>query len=234
MKKLYEGKAKIIYETSKPDEFLVYFKDDATAFNAQKKAVLQNKGILNNKISTILFKLMDKKGIPTHFIKNVSEREMLVHKVSIIPLEVVVRNRIAGSFARRYGLTEGQEMPSPLVEFYYKNDALEDPLMTEDHIYILRIAAPEEVQEIREMTLKVNQILTRFFTECKIILVDFKLEFGRTEDGRIILADEISPDSCRLWDSETKEKLDKDRFRFDLGNVIESYEKVVSRMEAHS
>ncbi len=229
--KLYEGKAKIIYPTEKPDEYIVYFKDDATAFNNLKKAVLENKGILNNNISTLIFKLLEKNKIPTHFIKQVSPREMLVKKVSIIPLEVIVRNRIAGSFAKRYGLAEGGDINPPVVEFSYKNDALGDPLMPEEHIYVLRLASHEEIQEIREITLKINRILTRFFKEVGIALADFKIEFGRSEDGRILLADEISPDSCRLWDIETGEKLDKDRFRRDLGKVTEAYKEVFSRIE---
>ena len=228
--KLYEGKAKILYPTEKANEYLVYFKDDATAFNNLKKAVLENKGVLNNNISTLIFKLLEKNKIPTHFIKQVSEREMLVKKVSIIPLEVIVRNKIAGSFAKRYGLTEGGDINPPIVEFCYKNDALGDPIMPEEHIYVLRLASHEEIEEIREMTLRINKILIKFFKEAGITLADFKIEFGRTEDGRILLADEISPDSCRLWDIETGEKLDKDRFRRDLGKVTESYREVLKRV----
>lgn len=232
MEKLYEGKAKIIYKTKNPEEYVIYFKDDATAFNNQKKAVLENKGILNNKISTLVFQLLETKGVPTHFIKKISDREILAKKVRIIPLEVIIRNRIAGSFAKRYGLTEGGVLPTPVIEYSYKNDALGDPLMPEEHVYALQLAVPEEMQELREMAFKINRILKDFFLKCQIILVDFKVEFGRTEDGRIILADEISPDSCRFWDSETGEKLDKDRFRRDLGKIIESYEEVFHRMEA--
>lgn len=232
MQKIYEGKAKIVYKTQNPEEYIIYFKDDATAFNNQKKAVLENKGILNNKISSLLFQLLETKGVPSHFIKKISDREMVAKKVRIIPLEVIVRNRIAGSFAKRYGLTEGGILATPIIEFSYKNDALGDPLMPEEHVYALQLAAPEEMEVLREMAFKINKILKEFFLKCQIILVDFKIEFGRTEDGRIILADEISPDSCRFWDSETGEKLDKDRFRRDLGKITESYEEVFHRMEA--
>ncbi|MBI2026722.1 MAG: phosphoribosylaminoimidazolesuccinocarboxamide synthase [Deltaproteobacteria bacterium] len=230
MNKIYEGKAKTVYETENSQEYLLYFKDDATAFNNKKHDILENKGKLNNRISTFIFQLLEKQGMPSHFIKNISDREMLVKKVKIIPLEVVVRNRIAGSLAKRYGLSEGEELKNTMVEFYYKNDALDDPLMTEDHIYMMRLAANEEIQEIREMALRINKVLKNFFLQKKIHLVDFKIEFGRTEDGRILLADEISPDSCRLWDVTTGEKLDKDRFRRDMGRVTESYEEVFNRM----
>jgi len=231
MKKMYEGKAKIVYEIDNAEDYVLYFKDDATAFNNKKHGVLQSKGILNNSISTFLFKLLQSHGVATHFIERVSEREMRVKKVSIIPLEVVVRNRIAGSIAKRYGLSEGEELKTPLVEFYFKNDALDDPLMVEDHIYMMRLAVPEEVQEMRELALKINRLLKDFFLQKNIHLVDFKLEFGRSSDGHILLADEISPDSCRLWDVTTGEKLDKDRFRRDMGGVIESYSEVLNRMQ---
>ncbi|RUM58572.1 MAG: phosphoribosylaminoimidazolesuccinocarboxamide synthase [Persephonella sp.] len=228
--KLYEGKAKILYLTDEPDKVIAYYKDDATAFDAIKKATIKGKGELNNTIASYLFEYLNKNGIPTHFIKKLSDREMLLYKVEIIPVEVVVRNLAAGSIVKRLGIPEKTEFNPPLVEFYLKNDELHDPIICEQHIYAMNLATPEEVNEMREIALKVNEILKDFMKENGIILVDFKLEFGR-KDGKVILADEISPDTCRFWDAKTGEKLDKDRFRFDLGDLIEGYKKVLDRFK---
>jgi len=227
--KIYEGKAKIMYETEDQDLLIQYFKDDATAFNAQKKGTIKDKGVYNNKISSKLFMLLEAAGIPTHFVRQLSERMMLVKKVDIIPLEVVVRNRIAGSLAKRFGKEEGGVLASPLLEFYYKNDALGDPLINEDHIRAFGLAQDEELDIIKEMAFKCNNVLKNFFSQHGIDLVDFKLEFGRYH-GRILLADEITPDGCRLWDSKTQKRLDKDRFRRDLGEVEEAYLEVYHRV----
>ncbi|RUM62319.1 MAG: phosphoribosylaminoimidazolesuccinocarboxamide synthase [Persephonella sp.] len=228
--KLYEGKAKILYLTDEPDKVIAYYKDDATAFDAIKKATIKGKGELNNTIASYLFEYLNKNGIPTHFIKKLSDREMLLYKVEIIPVEVVVRNLAAGSIVKRLGIPEKTEFNPPLVEFYLKNDELHDPIICEQHIYAMNLATPEEVNEMREIALKVNEILKDFMKENGIILVDFKLEFGR-KDGKVILADEISPDTCRFWDAKTGEKLDKDRFRFDLGDLIEGYKKVLEKFK---
>ncbi len=228
--KLYEGKAKILYLTDEPDKVIAYYKDDATAFDAIKKATIKGKGELNNTIASYLFEYLNKNGIPTHFIKKLSDREMLLYKVEIIPVEVVVRNIAAGSIVKRLGIPEKTEFNPPLVEFYLKNDELHDPIICEQHIYAMNLATPEEVKEMREIALKVNELLKDFMKENGIILVDFKLEFGR-KDGKVILADEISPDTCRFWDAKTGEKLDKDRFRFDLGDLIEGYKKVLNRFK---
>ena len=228
--KLYEGKAKILYLTDEPDKVIAYYKDDATAFDAIKKATIKGKGELNNTIASYLFEYLNEKGIPTHFIKKLSDREMLLYKVEIIPVEVVVRNIAAGSIVKRLGIPEKTEFNPPLVEFYLKNDELHDPIICEQHIYAMNLATPEEVKEMREIALKVNELLKKFMEENGIILVDFKLEFGR-KDGKILLADEISPDTCRFWDAKTGEKLDKDRFRFDLGDLIEGYKKVLEKFK---
>ncbi len=228
--KLYEGKAKIIYATDEPDKVIAYYKDSATAFDAIKKATIEGKGVLNNKIASFFFQLLNEKGIPTHFIKQLSDREMLIYKVEIIPVEVVVRNLAAGSIVKRLGIPEKTEFNPPLVEFYLKNDELHDPIICEQHIYAMNLATPEEVQKMKELALKVNDILREFMKEQGIILVDFKLEFGR-KDGEIVLADEISPDTCRFWDAKTGESLDKDRFRFDLGDLIEGYTKILEKIE---
>ncbi|ACO03521.1 MAG TPA: phosphoribosylaminoimidazolesuccinocarboxamide synthase [Persephonella sp.] len=228
--KLYEGKAKIIYATDEPDKVIAYYKDSATAFDAIKKATIEGKGVLNNKIASFFFQLLNEKGIPTHFIKQISDREMLIYKVDIIPVEVVVRNIAAGSIVKRLGIPEKKEFDPPLVEFYLKNDELHDPIICEQHIYAMDLAKPEEVQKMKELALKVNDVLREFMREQGIILVDFKLEFGR-KDGQIILADEISPDTCRFWDAKTGEKLDKDRFRFDLGDLIEGYTKILEKIQ---
>ncbi len=228
--KLYEGKAKIIYATDEPDKVIAYYKDSATAFDAVKKATIEGKGILNNKIASFFFKLLNEKGIPTHFIKQLSDREMLIYKVEIIPVEVVVRNIAAGSIVKRLGIKEKTEFNPPLIEFYLKNDELHDPIICEQHIYAMDLAKPEEVEKMKELALKVNDILKEFMAKQGILLVDFKLEFGR-KDGEVVLADEISPDTCRFWDMKTGESLDKDRFRFDLGDLIEGYTKILEKIE---
>lgn len=227
---LYEGKAKQVYSTDNENEYIVYYKDDATAFNGEKKASIQSKGILNNKICTIMFETLEKAGIKTHFIKTLSDREQLVKKVTILPLEVIVRNITAGSFCKRYGVEEGIVLDKPIFEMSYKNDEYGDPLVNDDHAIALKLATQEEIDYIREQTLKINEIMKEFFLKLNLKLVDFKLEFGKDTDGNIILADEISPDTCRLWDVNTNEKLDKDRFRRDLGDLIQGYEEVLSRM----
>lgn len=233
-KMLYEGKAKILYEGPEPGTVVAYFKDDATAFNAQKKAVLEGKGVLNNRISEYIMEHLGRMGIPTHFIKRLNMREQLLREVEIIPLEVVVRNVAAGSIAKRFGLTEGDALPRSIVEFYYKNDALEDPMVAEEHITAFNWATTQDMDEMIAMALRVNDFMSGMFAAVGIRLVDFKLEFGRVYDQndmpRVILADEISPDSCRLWDANTNEKLDKDRFRRDLGNVTEAYAEVARRL----
>lgn len=227
---LYEGKAKIVYRTDDPERYIVYFKDDATAFNGLKKGTISGKGELNNRISAHFFTLLEKQGIPTHFEKLLSPREMLVKKVTILPIEVVVRNIAAGSLAKRLGLAEGTPMSRPVLEFYLKSDELGDPMINEYHIYALNLAGEDELRTIADYALKVNSILSAYLAERKLELVDFKLEFGRTAEGAIILADEISPDTCRFWDAETKEKLDKDRFRRDLGGVEEAYQEIWRRL----
>ena len=227
---LYEGKAKQIYTTDNDNEFVVYYKDDATAFNGEKKAEIASKGILNNKISTIMFEELAREGIESHFIKSISDREMLVKKVKILPLEVIVRNITAGSFCKRYGVEEGIVLDQPIFEMSYKNDEFGDPLLNDDHAVALKLATREEIEFLWNQTLKINEIMKRFFLKMDLKLVDFKLEFGKDSDGKIILADEISPDTCRLWDVNTNEKLDKDRFRRDLGDLVEGYEEVLARL----
>ena len=227
---LYEGKAKKIFSTENENEFVVYYKDDATAFNGEKKAEISSKGILNNKISTIMFEELAKEGIESHFIKSLSDREMLVKKVKILPLEVIVRNITAGSFCKRYGVEEGIVLDTPTFEMSYKNDEFGDPLLNDDHAVALKLATREELAFLRTQTLKINEIMKKFFLKMDLKLVDFKLEFGKDTEGNIILADEISPDTCRLWDVNTNEKLDKDRFRRDLGDLVQGYEEVLSRM----
>jgi phosphoribosylaminoimidazole-succinocarboxamide synthase len=226
---LYEGKAKKIFETAEPDQVIQYFKDDATAFNAQKRGTIADKGVINNKVSERLFRLLEQRGIPTHFIERLSDREMLTKKVDIVPIEVVVRNAVAGSLAKRLALKEGEPIEPALVEFYYKNDALGDPLITEDHVRLLKLAAPPVVRQIKELALKVNGLLLPFFRERRMKLVDFKLEFGLYHDV-LLLADEISPDTCRFWDMGTGESMDKDRFRKDLGRIEEAYQEVLRRV----
>ncbi|WP_188397373.1 phosphoribosylaminoimidazolesuccinocarboxamide synthase [Sporomusa sp. GT1] len=228
-KPMYEGKAKQVFATENPDELLVYFKDDATAFNGEKRGTIGNKGVLNNKISTFFFNLLSEKGIPHHFIKMLSEREMLVKKLDILPVEVVVRNIAAGSLAKRIGWEEGRKLPSTVIELYYKDDKLGDPLINNYHIKALGLASPEQVETLEAYALKINEILSAFLKDKKLELIDFKLEFG-VHKGEVLLGDEISPDTCRFWDSETGQKLDKDRFRRDLGNVEEAYQEVLRRI----
>jgi len=230
-RKLYEGKAKIIYETSEPDKVILYFKDDTTAFDGVKKEQITGKGVINAEVSSLIFKLLEKRGVPTHFIKKLSDREILAKKVEIIPVEVVVRNYAAGSFTRRYGIPEGTKLKKPLVETFWKNDELHDPLVCNEHIELLELADLRDVEEMKKLALKVNEVLKEFFAAKDIILVDFKLEFGKTPDGELVLADEISPDSCRLWDAKTGKKLDKDVFRYDLGDLKAVYEELLKRLE---
>ena len=226
---LYEGKAKKIFATGDPDQVVQYFKDDATAFNAQKRGTIVDKGVINNRVSERLFQLLEQNGIHTHFVKRVSDREMLTKKVRIVPVEVVVRNVVAGSLAKRLGLKEGNRIDPAVVEFYYKNDALGDPLVNEDHLRVMNVATPGVLRELRDLGLAVNKILKPFFAERKMQLVDFKLEFG-VFHNKMILADEISPDTCRLWDLATGESMDKDRFRKDMGKIEEAYQEVLKRV----
>ncbi len=229
VEKVYEGKAKILYTTDDPDLVIQYFKDDATAFNAAKKGTVGQKGIMNNKISTKIFEFLASKGIPNHFEKHLSDREMLVKKVEIVGVEVIIRNRAAGSLCRLLGVEEGRKIDTPILEFCYKRDDLGDPLINEGHIQMLGIATPEEVATIKKYTLAINDLMGKFFDNLGLELIDFKLEFGRYK-GEIILADEISPDTCRLWEKGTGKKLDKDRFRHDLGNIAEAYQEVLDRV----
>ena len=228
---LYEGKAKQVFATDKVDEVVVRFKDDATAFNAQKRGQVDKKGQMNNAITTLIFEYLNDKGIPTHFIKQIDESEQLVKKVDIIPLEMVVRNYVAGSMAQRLGVEEGLKSPVTIFDICYKDDALGDPLINDYHAIFLGAATREELDEMYTLTGKINEILIDLFDKMNIILVDFKIELGKTMDGRIILADEISPDTCRLWDKDTMKKLDKDRFRRDLGEVTEAYEEIYHRLK---
>ncbi len=232
-RQIYEGKAKILYEGPEPGTIIQYFKDDATAFNAQKKGTISGKGVLNNRISEHVFTLLSTIGIPTHFLRRLNMREQLVRQVEIIPLEVVVRNVAAGSLAKRLGIEEGTPLPRTILEYYYKDDALGDPLVTEEHIACFGWAGQDELADIVDMAIRTNDFLTGLFAGVGIRLIDFKLEFGRLwEDdySRVILADEISPDGCRLWDMKTNEKLDKDRFRRDLGGEVEAYQEVARRL----
>ena len=226
---LYEGKAKKVFSTDKPDQVVQYFKDDATAFNAQKRGTIVGKGVINNKVSERLFRLLEQAGVPTHFIERLSDRELLTKKVTIVPVEVVVRNVVAGSLAKRLGLKEGDPIEPAIVEWYYKNDALGDPLIADEHIRLMKLATPEQMTEIKRLAVKVNSVMQPFFRERQMILVDFKLEFG-LHNGKLILADEISPDTCRFWDQTTKESMDKDRFRKDLGKIEEAYREVLKRV----
>lgn len=226
---LYEGKAKKIFLTEKDDELIQYFKDDATAFNAEKRGTILEKGIVNNAISAKLFQHLADAGIPSHFIQQINDREMLTRRVKIIPVEVVVRNRATGSIVKRLGLEEGLIIDPPLVEFFYKDDSLGDPLISEDHIRLLKLATPGQIEELRQQALKINEVLKPFFQKKGMFLVDFKLEFGLW-NGQIILADEISPDTCRFWDVQTGERMDKDRFRKDLGRIEETYQEVLRRV----
>ena len=232
-KKIYEGKAKILFEGPEPGTIIQYFKDDATAFNAQKKAILEGKGVINNQISGFIMTNLNAIGVPTHYIKTMNMREQLVREVEIIPLEVVCRNVAAGSLSTRLGIEEGTPLPRSIIEFYYKNDQLGDPMVSEEHITAFGWATPPELDDIMSLAVRVNDFLTGLFMGVGIQLVDFKIEVGRLYEGdtmRIVLADEISPDSCRLWDIKTRNKLDKDRFRQDLGGVVEAYREVAQRL----
>ena len=230
LQQLYEGKAKKVYATEDPNVVIVSYKDDATAFNGQKKGTITGKGAINNRMANNLMRRLEAAGVPTHYIQELNDRETAVKKVSIIPLEVIVRNISAGSFAKRYGVAEGIVFDQPTFEFSYKNDDLGDPLLNTSHALALRLATREEIDLIHTYTMKVNDLLKGFLKEIGIDLVDFKLEFGKTADGQIVLADEISPDTCRLWDEKTHEKLDKDRFRRDMGGAEEAYEEVMRRL----
>jgi phosphoribosylaminoimidazole-succinocarboxamide synthase len=236
MTPLYEGKAKRMWATEDLNILRMEFKDDATAFNGEKKASFENKGRLNNAISTLIYGLLEKEGVPTHFIRKIDDTNVEVKKVSILMVEVIVRNYSAGSFCKRTGMEEGIAFSRPIIEFSYKSDELGDPLINDDYIREMKLATEEDLAHLRESALKVNRILGGFFAECGLKLVDFKLEFGRLagDPSKIVLADEISPDGCRLWDLKTGEKMDKDRFRRDLGNVMEAYEEVLARLKAHS
>ena len=226
---LYEGKAKKVFVTDNPDVLIVDYKDDATAFNGEKKGTIVGKGAINNRMTNYLFQQLEKEGIPTHFIEEISDRETAVKKVSIVPLEVIIRNVAAGSFSKRLGVEEGTVFAEPTIEFSYKNDALGDPLINDYFARVLDLATWEELEIIKKYAFRINEVLTEYFLKADLCLVDFKIEFGRYHDS-IILADEISPDTCRLWDIHTNEKLDKDRFRRDLGNVEEAYQEVMKRL----
>ena len=230
---LYEGKAKKVYATDDPELLIVSYKDDATAFNGAKRGTIEGKGVINNRMSNILMRYLETKGVATHFVEEIDDRDTIVKKVAIVPLEVIVRNISAGSFAKRYGVEEGIVFDAPTVEFSYKNDDLGDPLINDDHAIALKLATVGEIKQIKEYALTVNRELQKLWSECGVKLVDFKLEFGRLADGTIVLADEISPDTCRLWDSATKEKLDKDRFRRDLGGVEDAYRTIMGRLQQY-
>ena len=233
LEKIYEGKAKVLYTTKRPNVLIQYFKDDATAFDATKRGTIVEKGIYNNKISQKLFDLLKNAGIPTHFVRLLNDREMLVRKVEIIPVEVTVRNIVAGGMSKMLGLEEGIKLEKPVLEYHYKKDSLHDPLINDDHIFALKLATEKELKKIKKLSMKINEVLKEFFAKVGITLVDFKLEFGRFKN-KILLADEISPDTCRFWDSTTGQKLDKDRFRRDLGNVEEAYKEIYRRITSVS
>ena len=228
---LYEGKAKKVYTTEDPELYIVDYKDDATAFNGLKKGTISGKGVINNRVTNHLMKMLESKGIPTHFVEELSDRETVVKKVKIVPLEVIVRNIAAGSMSKRLGIEEGTVLPTTVLEYSYKNDDLGDPLINDHHAVALGAATYEELNEMYAMTAKINEVLKELFLKMNIKLVDFKIEFGKTSDGEIVLADEVSPDTCRLWDATTNEKLDKDRFRRDLGKVREAYEEILARLQ---
>ena len=230
LEQLYEGKAKKVFKTDDPEVLMVDYKDDATAFNGEKKGTIQSKGIINNRVTNHLMKMLEEQGIPTHLIKEISDRETLVKKVTIVPLEVIIRNVAAGSFSKRYGVEEGKELLAPTLEFSLKNDDLGDPLINSYHVLALGLATQEEIDTIAKYAFKVNEILRKYLLDLGIKLIDFKLEFGKTSDGTIVLADEISPDTCRFWDKDTNEKLDKDRFRRDMGGVENAYEEIMTRL----
>ena len=227
---LYEGKAKKVYATNDPNLVIVDYKDDATAFNGEKKGTITGKGVINNKMTNFMFKMLEKEGVPTHLVEEISDRETIVKKVSIVPLEVIIRNVAAGSFSKRMGVEEGKQLLCPILEFSYKNDDLGDPFINDYYALALGIATQEEIDTIAKYAFKVNEFMVKFFKGLNIDLIDFKIEFGKTADGTIILADEISPDTCRFWDSTTHEKLDKDRFRRDMGGVEEAYQEIMKRL----
>ncbi len=230
LKQLYEGKAKKVYSTENPELFIVDYKDDATAFNGLKKGTIMGKGVINNRVTNHLMKMLEKNGIPTHFVEEISERETIVKKVTIIPIEVIVRNIAAGSLSKRLGIAEGTKLASTVLEYCYKDDELGDPMINEYHIAAMSLATPEDLSLISQYSFKVNELLHDYLFDLNIELIDFKLEFGKTSDGTIILADEISPDTCRFWDTKTGEKLDKDRFRRDLGDVEDAYKEILKRL----
>ena len=230
LEQLYEGKAKKVFATDDPECVIVSYKDDATAFNGLKRGTIVGKGVVNNKVTNYLMRMLEEKGVPTHYVEELSDRDTVVKHVSIVPLEVIIRNISAGSFAKRFGVEEGIVFDEPTIEFSYKNDDLGDPLMNAYHARALKLATSEEIETIKAMAFKVNEVLKAFFKAVNVDLVDFKLEFGRLNDGTIVLADEISPDTCRFWDSTTHEKLDKDRFRRDLGNVEDAYSEMMRRI----
>ena len=230
LNQLYEGKAKKVFATDNPDLYIVDYKDDATAFNGLKKGTISGKGVINNKMSNIMFALLEKHGVKTHFVKQLSDRETLVKAVKIVPLEIIIRNVAAGSFSKRYGVEEGRELKNPTLEFSLKNDELNDPLINDYHITALDIVTEKELDEIKKLAFKVNDVMKEFFAGLGVKLIDFKIEAGKLRDGTIVLADEISPDTCRFWDAKTNEKLDKDRFRRDLGGVEEAYQEIFSRI----
>ena len=227
---LYEGKAKKVYATNDPNLVIVDYKDDATAFNGEKKGTITGKGVINNKMTNFMFKMLEKEGVPTHLVEEISDRETIVKKVSIVPLEVIIRNVAAGSFSKRMGVEEGKQLLCPILEFSYKNDDLGDPFINDYYALALGIATKEDIDTIAKYAFKVNEFMVKFFKGLNIDLIDFKIEFGKTSDGTIILADEISPDTCRFWDSTTHEKLDKDRFRRDMGGVEEAYQEIMKRL----
>ena len=228
---LYEGKAKKVFATNDPDLVIVDYKDDATAFNGEKKGTIVGKGAINNKMTNYMFKLLEKEGIPTHLVEEISDRETIVKKVEIVPLEVIVRNVAAGSFSKKLGIEEGTKLKQPTLEFSYKCDELGDPFINKYYALGLGLATEEEIEDITKYAFKVNEFMLGFFKNIGIDLIDFKIEFGKTSDGEIVLADEVSPDTCRLWDATTNEKLDKDRFRRDLGKVREAYEEILARLQ---
>jgi len=230
LEQIYEGKAKKVFRTDDPELYIVDYKDDATAFNGLKKGTIKGKGVINNRVTNHIMKMLEEKGIPTHLVEEISERETVVKKVTIVLLEVIVRNIVAGSMSKRLGIPEGTVLDTPVLEFSYKDDELGDPMINDYHALAMKLATKEEIETIKEFTFKINDLLIEYFKNIGIELVDFKLEFGRTTDGKIILADEISPDTCRFWDIKTHEKLDKDRFRRDLGNVEDAYQEILKRL----
>ena len=230
MNQLYEGKAKKVFATSDPSYYIVEYKDDATAFNGVKRGTIAGKGVINNKMSNLMFQLLEKNGVKTHYVEQLSDRETVVKAVKIVPLEIIIRNVAAGSFSKRYGVEEGRQLKNPTLEFSLKDDALNDPLINDSHILALDIVSEPELDAIRKLAYKVNDVLKEFFAGVGVKLIDFKIEAGRLPDGTIILADEISPDTCRFWDAKTNEKLDKDRFRRDMGGVEEAYQEMFRRI----